>query len=107
MDHVDGWVEQMGGVPEESEWNDEGIWYRVNDDPPTYLPVGYSRNLPRTEKEGVWLVDERESPGKKLFVPSDGVDGYSAGVLMGEAKRATQWKTVETKWGVPPLLLSP
>ena len=83
-------IERRKGPIPESEWNQIGIWYRVSDNPLTFLPKGYGRNLPRTEQTGTWVVDERD--GKRLFVPKGGVNGFSDRVLLVEAKNATNWK---------------
>ena len=83
-------AERMAGVPGESEWNRAGVWYRVEDTPPTYLPVGYSSGRPRTEAEGEWLVDERD--GKRLFVPHGGTDRIRQPILRAEAAKVTNWE---------------
>lgn len=71
----------------ESEWNESKNWKRVSDNPATYIPTVYSDLAPRTEKEGVWLVDKRDS--KRMFVPN-GIGGLiSTGVLIGEARKIT------------------
>ena len=88
-------AERMRGPKPESEWNSTGIWYRVEGDPPTYLPVGFSRNLPRTGNEGEGVIDERRSAEKRLFVPYFGANDHSFGVLKGEAKKACQWSPIE------------
>jgi hypothetical protein len=74
----------------EAEWNQLHIWQRVGDTPPTYVPKGYGVKQPRTPQEGTLIVDRRD--GKRFFVPKGGVPGYSAGVLVGEAKKVTGYK---------------
>jgi hypothetical protein len=70
--------------PAESEWNRVGLWKRIGDAPPTYVPTGYdARRRPPTGREGKWYEDRRD--GKRLFVPG-GVDG---GLLTGEALKVT------------------
>jgi hypothetical protein len=93
--------ERARGVSPASEWNSYGIWCQIDGDPATYLPVGYSEKQPRTEKEGLWVVDTR-SPGKRLFVPHVGVNGYSAGVLRGEATKVCDWEHDEISWWLVP-----
>jgi hypothetical protein len=73
----------------ESVWNASRVWQRVGDHPATYIPRGYSASAPRGESHGRWFVDERD--GKRLFVPSQGAGALSAGVLRGEAIKATLW----------------
>lgn len=74
----------------EVEWNHLQIWRRVGDDPPTYVPKAYDVKKPRTLHEGTLIVDRRD--GKRFFVPKEGVPGWSAGVLVGEARKATGYK---------------
>lgn len=89
--------ERRKGPPPESEWNDKGIWKQVEEDPPTYVPEGYPDDAPRTDSEGKWFHDERD--GKRIFVPSRSVGGYSAGTLRGEASKVTDWVyTKEKAW---------
>ena len=76
-------------APPESVWNASRVWQRVGDRPATYIPRGYSPSAPRDESHGRWFVDERD--GKRLFVPSRGAGALSAGVLRGEAIKATLW----------------
>ena len=92
-----GVVEKLKGPVPDSIWNAAGIWYRIGAASPTYLPVGYSADLPCTDKEGQWIVDERK-PGKKLYVPNVGANGLSSGVLEGEARKACSWKPREVRW---------
>jgi hypothetical protein len=84
-------LRQADPLPE-SEWNRLGDWKKVGNDPPTYIPRGYTADSPRTEKNGDWFVDARD--GKRLFVPKQSTPGkYSAiispGVLRGEAAKIT------------------
>jgi hypothetical protein len=92
---------RKGPLPE-SQWNRPGLWQRVADTPPTYIPVGYPRSAPRTEKEGTWVVDKRDS--KRLFVPNTEVNGIGAGVLMGEAIKVTNWPVREMSQTRPGIL---
>lgn len=87
---VEEGVERRKGPMPESEWNRNGIWYRVSNHPLTYLPKGYGRNLPRTDQTGTWIVDERD--GKRFFVPNGGADDISDRVLLADAKSATNWQ---------------
>ena len=75
----------------ESKWNDLGIWYRVSDDPPTYLPKGYGRHQPRGDSDGTWVVDARD--GKRLFVPKGGVGDLPEDTLLTDARLATNWRS--------------
>lgn len=93
--------DKMRDPPPESEWNVVGVWNRVSDSPPTYLPRGFSRHRSRNEKTGVWVTDERD--GKRLFVPHQGADGISHAVLMADARKATEWKKREPQFEVEPL----
>lgn len=83
---------RKGPIPE-SEWNPIGIWYRISDTPPVYLPKGYGRDLPRNDRSGTWYVDKRD--GKRLFVPHGGVDGIPEAALAVEARNSTRWKTYD------------
>lgn len=74
----------------EAEWNHLQIWRRVGDDPPTYVPKAYGVKQSRTSHEGTMIVDRRD--GKRFFVPKEGVPGWSAGVLVSEARKATGYK---------------
>jgi hypothetical protein len=86
--------ERKAGPLPEAEWNAEGIWSRVGDSPPTYLPTGYGRNLPRTSDVGEWIVDARD--GKRFFIPRHGTNGIRASVLATEAGKATAWRLKES-----------
>lgn len=81
--------ERRAGPLAESEWNRARIWYRIDEDPATYLPVGYSKHQSRGESEGVWVVDERD--GKRFFIPAVGVEGYKRNLLFAEATKVTNW----------------
>lgn len=93
---------RRGPLPE-SEWNRPGLWQRVGDAPATYIPTGYPRSAPRTEKAGTWVVDKRD--GKRLFVPNPDVNGVGAGVLMGEAIKVTNWPVREISQTVPGIMM--
>jgi hypothetical protein len=84
-----GMKERGGDALPETEWNRKGLWQRVADEPPTYIPTGYSASSPRTETEGTWIVDERDN--KRLFVPNEKVGIHTPGVMIGEAKKVTTW----------------
>ena len=75
------------GPAPESEWNVDRLWYRVEDDPPTYLPRGYGRARSRSPNAGTWITDKRD--GKRLFVPKGGANGLPEAVLRAEARNAT------------------
>ena len=79
----------MRGPPPESVWNDDGLWYRVGGESPSYLPVGYSAEAPRNDAAGYWVVDKRD--GKRFFIPRKGADGYSRAVLHAEASEILKW----------------
>jgi len=87
---LDETVEHGRGPVPESEWNGTRVWRRISDHPPTYLPFGYGSSLPCNERTGTWVVDKRD--GKRLFVPNNGVNGYSHAVLMADAQAATNWR---------------
>ncbi|MCU0779640.1 MAG: hypothetical protein MUF04_00905 [Akkermansiaceae bacterium] len=79
-------AERKAGPPE-SVWNSVGIWQKIADSPPTYIPKGYPRSLPRTAAEGVWFQDQRD--GKRIFVPNRPVGRYDAEILRHEAAKVT------------------
>jgi hypothetical protein len=68
----------------ESVWNRERTWKRISDNPPSYIPYNYTGAL---EGTGEWITDQRD--GKRLFVPSGGVEGFPESVLRAEAAKAT------------------
>jgi hypothetical protein len=84
-----GLKERAGDPLQETEWNRMGLWQRVAEEPPTYIPTGYGASSPRTETEGTWIVDERD--GKRLFVPNEKVGIHTPGAMIGEAKKITTW----------------
>jgi hypothetical protein len=59
------------------------------------VPKGYGTRRPRTAHEGTWVADKRD--GRRFFIPKDGVPGWDAGVLMGEARKLTGYKPANTK----------
>lgn len=75
------------GPAPESEWNAMGLWRRVADTPPTYIPKAYPLTAPRDDTHGVWLVDARDA--KRVFAPKSKVGGIEPGVLLGEARKVT------------------
>ena len=89
IDYFDKRSERKKGVLPESEWNRLGLWRQVADDPPTYIPDGYSDESPRTEQDGTWYIDKRD--GKRVFVPDMKVGDYGPSVLQAEATKVTSW----------------
>ncbi|MEO1836399.1 MAG: hypothetical protein ABGZ49_12995 [Akkermansiaceae bacterium] len=85
-----GVLTRLYGPPPESYWNKMQLWYRVGDEPATYLPKGYPAQAPRTELVGLWVVDKRDD--KRFFIPNKGVKGFSRAALLGEAKGITNWE---------------
>lgn len=75
-------------IPTESQWNAVGLWQRVAENPPTYIPQGYSPTAPRDTQHGQWFTDERD--GKKIFAPHSGANGFSGQVLGAEARKVTE-----------------
>ena len=74
-----------GSKPDpESVWNGERTWRRVGETPPTYVPTLYRKS---SMENGEWFVDKRD--GKRLFVPTGGVEGIPESVLRAEAWMAT------------------
>lgn len=96
-------VEKSRGPSPESEWNAVGVWQRVPGDGPLYIPRGYPKSAARGEKEGAWVVDQRD--GKRLFVPHYGVPGCSQAVLMAEAKKVTNWQPRSLVSTVPGVMI--
>lgn len=95
---VDGYIdERIEGQKPMPHWNQRGTWHQVMDDPPTYLPTGYSKNRARGESDGVWVIDEREDLQKRLFVPYGGANGFSFDTLEAEARKACRWTPLSPK----------
>jgi hypothetical protein len=69
--------------PAESTWNCLGMWIRIAEVPPQYVPKGYARDAPRDDSHGRWIRDERD--GKMFFVPTGGVAGISEGAILNDA----------------------
>lgn len=86
-DYLSSVRDRHKGPAPESEWNAPGIWRRVADTPPTYIPKGYPLTAPRDDAHGVWLVDARD--GKRVFAPKIKVGSTEPGVLLGEARKVT------------------
>lgn len=85
--------ERKRGPLPESEWNKHGVWKKIRNHPPTYIPSGLSNNFPRTDEEGQWFVDVRkEADGKRLFVPNYMKGPRSSTVLGVEAKAIVNWR---------------
>lgn len=77
-----------GGDPEpEASWNAERTWKLMSENPPTYIPVGHDGSA---TEDGDWYEDKRD--GKRLFVPTGGVEGMPESVLRAEAWKATGGK---------------
>ena len=98
-------AERSRGPQPESAWNGSGAWQRVAENPATYIPKGYPASAPRSNKDGTWVVDERD--GKRLFVPNVTVDGYPPGVLLGEAKKITNWSPRQIRVTRPGFIIVP
>lgn len=75
------------GKKPDPDWNRLHLWHQVAAQPPTYVPKGYGADRPLTEHDGTWFTDSRD--GKRLYVPKQGVPGWTPGVLAGEAKKVT------------------
>jgi hypothetical protein len=72
---------------QKDDWDPVGIWFRVNDSPPTYLPRGTPANTPLDAAHGTLYVDAVD--GWRFFVPKGGSPGYSEGILRGQADKIT------------------
>lgn len=90
-------VEHAQGPIPEAVWNSDGLWYRSDDNPPTYLPKGYSRARSLEAGAGSWMVDERD--GKRLFIPKGGVGYIPEGTFRSVARYATRWKPRDKEMG--------
>ncbi len=93
-----------GPLPE-SEWNALGIWRRVADQPTTYIPKDYPITAPRGDREGTWVVDQRD--GKRLFVPKAKVGDLEPGVLKGEAQKVCQRPPIINTYTRPGFIVMP
>jgi hypothetical protein len=83
-------------APPESMWNAVGVWKKVSQNPATYIPTGYPTGAPRGNANGNWFEDKRD--GKRLFVPTQGVDRLSKQILTKDAH-----KTITPTPGTPTL----
>jgi hypothetical protein len=101
---VEEGIEHHKGPIPESEWNKLGLWYRISDQPPTYLPKGFGRNQARNDQTGTWFLDARD--GKRFFVPHAGANGLSSAIWAAEARKATEWRTPPLPKVTPGLLIS-
>lgn len=62
------------------------IWKLVPGHPGSFVPAALSSRTALTPQTGEWISDERK--GLRFFVPHQGVKGYSAVLLRGEAAKA-------------------
>ena len=92
-------IEHAKGPIPEAVWNSDGLWYRSDDHPPTYLPKGYSRERSLGPSAGSWMVDERD--GKRLFIPKGGVGDIPEGTFRSVARYATRWQPRDKEMGSP------
>jgi hypothetical protein len=60
--------ERKRGPMPESEWNYLGMWKKINNQPPTFIPKQHPETAPRTPENGQWFIDHRD--GKRLYVPN-------------------------------------
>lgn len=100
-----GAAERSQGPRPESEWNAIGVWRRIADAPATYIPKDYPVSAPRGEADGSWVVDARD--GKRLFVPKRKVGDCESAVLMGDAKKITNWQARNLTTTVPGVMVIP
>lgn len=98
---VRGAAEKKQGPRPESQWNQLGIWRKISNNPATYIPRDYPVSAPRGNSHGTWVVDARD--GKRLFVPHENAGDYDSAVLMGDAKKITNWQPrnlIDTRPGI-------
>ena len=100
-----GAAERRRGPQPESAWNQLGIWQRVSENPATYIPKGYPSSAPRSTKDGTWVMDERD--GKRLFVPKENVGTFEPKVLLGEARKITNWRPRQLNDTQPGVIIMP
>jgi len=87
----------------ESKWNNVGVWKKVGENPPTYLPRECSTKVLRVSSRGSWITDKRD--GKRFFIPAGGSGGLSESVLCGDARKHCDpppmilFKREEIPWG--------
>lgn len=72
---------------QKDDWDPVGIWYRVSNNPPTYLPKGTPASTPLDAANGTLFVDAVD--GWRFFVPKGGGAGYSELTLRGQADKIT------------------
>ena len=81
---ADALAERIHPAPE-SKWNVVGVWKRVGDSPPTFLPAGCSASDLLVASRGQWITDQRD--GKRFFVPEGGTSDFTESVLLCDAKK--------------------
>ena len=69
----------------ENRWNVCGVWKRVEDNPPTYLPTDCPTSVPRDSSRGQWVTDKRD--GKRFFIPAGGTEEFKESVLLCDARK--------------------
>lgn len=98
---VRGAAERRQGPRPEYQWNAMGTWRKISQNPATYIPRDYPISAPRGKSNGTWMVDARD--GKRLFVPHEKAGDYDSAVLMGDAKKITNWQPrnlIDTRPGI-------
>jgi hypothetical protein len=62
----------------------EGMWRRIDGDPPSYVPKPWPVHMSPTAQRGEWLSDPQD--GTRYFVPKSACGGMASGVWRGTAK---------------------
>ena len=79
----------------ETDWENAERWKCVFDDPPTFVPVGWSTNSESSTREGKWMVDPQD--GARFFVPRKKFRGLNQKQWRAEAKKGINYNTEEKK----------
>lgn len=77
-------------------WNERGLWRRIQENPPSFVPRDMASSVPAETSQGTWHVDALD--GWRFFVPHGGTTLYSEGVLHGEAKKVANAKNAAGFW---------
>lgn len=68
-------------------WNENNVWVPLHGAPGDYVPADFKSRPSSHSSDGEWVVDPQDHA--RFYIPAKGTAGYAAGVLRGEAFKAT------------------